>query len=122
LIVSSRPSGVRDICGGTSIPLKVVLSASSSLFSTAVSDEMANVGIIRERSDQANIDGFMMAGYQGDEIEKRKPMSKEKGTGNNPPHRRQKRLMSGGLVPVMLRLSMEPTARRVKQVGKGITL
>ena len=33
---------------------------------------MANVGIIRERSDQANIDGFMMAGYQGDEIEKRK--------------------------------------------------
>lgn len=78
LIVSSRPSGVRDICGGTSIPLKVVLSVSSSFFSTAVSDEMANIGIIRERSDQANIDGFMMAGYQGDEIEKRKPNVKNR--------------------------------------------
>jgi hypothetical protein len=75
LTVSSKLSGVRDSCGGTSMPLKIVLSASglSSLFSTAVSEEMAKVGIIRERSDQANIDGFMMAGFQGNEIEKRKP-------------------------------------------------
>jgi hypothetical protein len=88
LVSSSKFSGVKSFRGGTSTPLNVVDTGPESVFSTgsalltrrlfarlrsfAISPEgMAKVGIERsERSDHASKEDLILAGGQGQRLEK----------------------------------------------------